>query len=66
MVRFKVSEKVATHTWVKLLVTVRLDSKTTIRSFLGKRIKYKLIDSEGLKSKEFIRKGKDIINGSVL
>lgn len=36
----------------------RLDSKTIIRKHMGMRIRYKIIDSEGTKSKEFIKKGK--------
>jgi len=40
----------------------RLDSKTIIKPFLGKKVRYKFIDAEGLKSQACIRQGKDIVN----
>eukprot|EP00826_Nyctotherus_ovalis_P000813 TRINITY_DN1004_c0_g1_i1.p1 TRINITY_DN1004_c0_g1~~TRINITY_DN1004_c0_g1_i1.p1 ORF type:complete len:187 (+),score=48.87 TRINITY_DN1004_c0_g1_i1:435-995(+) len=49
----------AKHTLGYVLIIINsLDSKSTIRKYMGIRIRYKIIDSEGAKTKEFIRKGK--------
>lgn len=58
LVAWLIKYSARTHHWVLVCATLSIDSKTTTKKFLDKRIRYKLIDSEGQQTKEFIRRGK--------